>query len=188
MYLDAMFERYKDWKILRLFLQHPDQGFYTKEIARKTGIGSGTVNIFLRNILQDTILTKEIIGNVHLYKLNNDHILVKQLKTVHTLLVLEQITFIPQLLQKHDAILTVVLYGSYASGENDSKSDLDVLLLVKEKKPITVFSQQIEKKVGKNVSIQMMTSAEWRLLKDKDPIFYEAILENHIVLWGSGLP
>jgi len=49
MYLEKMFERYRDWQILRLFLQSPDQGFYTKEIARKTGIGSGTVNENLLN-------------------------------------------------------------------------------------------------------------------------------------------
>ncbi|MBU0496600.1 MAG: nucleotidyltransferase domain-containing protein [Candidatus Thermoplasmatota archaeon] len=123
-----------------MFLRYPDHGFYTKEIVRKTGIGSGIVNTFLRNIHQDTILVEEIIGNVHVYKLNNELTLIKHMKIVHTLILFEQVSFVPQLLKVHDSIHTIVLYGSYASGENDSKSDVDVLLLVKEKKPVTIFS------------------------------------------------
>jgi hypothetical protein len=53
MHFEEMFEKYKDWKLLRIFLKYPDHGFYTKEISRKTGIGSGTVNNFLRNIHKD---------------------------------------------------------------------------------------------------------------------------------------
>ena len=57
-----MFEKYKEWQLLRIFLQYPDRGFYTKEITRQTGIGAGTVSNFLRNILQDNILIKEVVG------------------------------------------------------------------------------------------------------------------------------
>jgi predicted transcriptional regulator len=105
MYLEKMFERYRDWKILRLFLQSPDQGLYTKEIARKTGIGSGTVNVFLRNIHKDNILTKEIIGNTHVYRLNNEKELTKHLKIVHTLMDFEQNKLIENLQKTNDTIL-----------------------------------------------------------------------------------
>lgn len=188
MYLEEMFERYRDWTILRLFLQSPDQGFYTKEIARKTGIGSGTVNVFLRNIHKDNILTKEITGNTHVYRLNNEKELTKHLKIVHTLIDFEQNKLIENLQKTNDTILSIVLYGSYANGENDSKSDIDLFLLLNEKKPVTTFLQQMEKKLKKTVTIQMMTIPEWHKLKEKDKIFYESILEKHIVLWGSGLP
>ena len=188
MYIEKMFERYRDWQILRLFLQSPDQGLYTKEIARKTGIGSGTVNVFLRNIHKDNILTKEITGNTHVYRLNNEKELIKHLKIVHTLIDFEQNKLIENLQKTNDTILSIVLYGSYANGENDSKSDIDLFLLLNEKKPVNTFLQQMEKKLKKIVTIQMMTIPEWHKLKEKDKIFYESILEKHIVLWGSGLP
>jgi len=188
MYLEYMFERYRDWKILRLFLQYPDQGFYTKEISRKIGIGSGTVNIFLRSIHKDNILTKEVTGNTHIYKLNNELELTKHLKIIHTLIEFEHIKIINHLLKTNNTIISIVLYGSYANGENDSKSDLDLLFLLNEKKSVTQVLQQIEKKIKKTIAIQMMTIPEWHKLKEKDKIFYESILEKHIILWGSGLP
>jgi len=132
-----MFERYRDWKLLRIFLQYPDQGFYTKEIARKTSIGSGTVNTFLRNINKDHLLTKEIIGNVHIYRLNNESELIKHLKIVHTLIEFKHYRLTDQLLTQNNTILSIILYGSHANGENDSKSDIDLLFILNEKKTAT---------------------------------------------------
>ena len=127
MYFNEMFEKYKDWKLLQIFLNSPDHAFYTKEISRQTGVGVGTVNNFLRSIHKDDILTKEIVGNVHLYRLNNEMELVKKLKIFNTLLELKQYKLIEQFLKEEDSIISIILYGSYSNGENDSKSDIDLL-------------------------------------------------------------
>lgn len=182
-----MFEKYKEWKLLRIFLQNPDRGFYTKEITRQTGIGSGTVNNFLRNIQKDNILTKDVVGNVHLYKLNNELEFIKHLKIVHTLLEFEQNDLIKQFLKLDETINSIIMYGSHANGENDSKSDIDLLFIVNKKKSYTNLLQTLEKKLKKQISLQQMTIPEWQKLKEKDKIFYESILEKHIVLYGSGL-
>ncbi len=188
MYINNMFEKYKEWKLLKIFLKKPDCKFYTKEISRQTGIGAGTVNTFLRNIEKDDILLKEVVGNVHLYKLNNELELVKHLKIVHTLLEFENQHFIKQLLSGNNTTSSIILYGSHANGENDSKSDIDLLFLVNKKRSYTTLLQTLEKKINKQISIQQMTMPEWQTLKRKDKIFYESILEKHIVLYGSELP
>ena len=177
-----------DWKLLRIFLQTPDRGFYTKEITRQTEIGAGTVNNFLRNRQKDNILIKEVVGNVHLYKLNNELEIVKHLKIVHTLMKFEQHDFVRQFLKLDETIISVILYGSHANGENDSKSDIDLLFLVNKKKLYTSLLHTLEKKLNKQISLQQMTISEWQKLKEKDKIFYESILEKHIILYGSGLP
>ena len=188
MYIEEMFERYKDWKILKIFLNTPDRSFYTKEISRNTGIGSGTVNNFLRNIHKDKILTKEIVGNVHLYHLNNESGLVKQLKILNTILELEKNKVVEKFLSEDDAIISLIIYGSHTNGENDSKSDIDLLIITSKKKQFTNTIQKLESKINKIVSIQIMKISDWQKLKEKDKIFYESILQNHIVLYGSGLP
>jgi len=177
-----------EWKLLRIFLQNPAKGFYTKEITRQTGIGAGTVNNFLRNIQKDNILIKDVVGNVHLYKLNNELEFIKHLKIVNTLLEFEQNDLVKQFLKLDETINSIILYGSHANGENDSKSDIDLLFLVNKKKPYAPLLQTLEKKLKKQISLQQMTIPEWQKLKLKDKIFYESILEKHIVLYGSGLP
>jgi len=183
-----MFEKYMEWKLLRIFLQTSDRGFYTKEIMRQTGIGAGTVNTFLHNLQKENILTKEVIGNVHLYKLNNELEIVKHLKIVHTLIEFEQNDFVGQFLKSDETVSSIILYGSHANGENDSKSDIDLLILINKKKSYTTLLQVLEKKLNKQISLQQMTIPDWQKLKEKDKIFYESIIEKHIILYGSGLP
>jgi len=187
MYIDQMFERYKDWKLLKIFLSNPDKSFYTKEISRNTGLGSGTVNNFLKNIYKDKILKKEIVGNVHLYQLNNESTIAKQMKILNIIIELKKAKFVEEFTKDDDTIISIILYGSYANGEYDSKSDIDVLLLASKKKQFTNSIQKLESKIKKTLSIQLLTIADWQKLKEKDKIFYESVIQNHIVLYGSGL-
>ena len=188
MHINEMLVKYKEWNLLKIFLSNPDHAFYTKELSRKTGIASGTVNNFLRNIQKDDFLIKEIVGNVHLYRLNNELQIVKQLKIFNTILEFQQNRLAEQLTKTESSIISIILYGSHANGENDSKSDVDLLLILNSKKNFTSVVQKIEEKIKKPISIQMMNIAEWQVLKEKDKIFYESILINHIVLYGSELP
>lgn len=182
-----MFEKYLDWKILRFFLHSPDQSYYTKDIARRLNVSPGSVNSFLRALHEDNLLHKEVIGNVHLYKLNNDNLITRQLKIIDTLLQLQRLKITDLLLEGNDTILSIILYGSHANGENDAKSDLDILLILQEKKPLTPLIQRLEKTLGKPISIQMLTPPDWETLKEKDKIFHDSILAKHIVLQGGEL-
>jgi len=187
MYIEEMFTKYKEWQLLQLFLKNPDKNFYTKELSRTTGMGSGTVNIFLRNLHKDEILKKEIVGNVHLYTLNDELSIVKQLKIMNTMLEFEKLNLVNKLVNKDETVTSIVLYGSHANGENDSKSDLDILIFSKNKKLDNTIINQLEAKLDKTISIITLTLPEWNKLKQNDKIFYESILQNHIVLYGSGL-
>jgi predicted nucleotidyltransferase len=188
MHLEEMFEKYKDWKLLKIFLNNPDHSYYTKEISRNTGIGSGTVNTFLKKIYKDNILLREIVGNVHLYRLNNESEIVKQMKVLNIIIELKKIKLLEEFLKNDDTIISIILYGSYANGEYDSKSDIDLLILVNDKKQFTDTIQKIEKKIKKIISTQILTITDWQKIKEKDKIFYISIIRNHIELYGSGLP
>ena len=183
-----MFEKYKDWKLLRIFLSNPDHSFYTKEISRNTGIGSGTVNNFLKNIHKDNILKREIVGNVHLYNLNNESEIVKQMKTLNIIIEFKKINLIEEFLKNNDSIISIILYGSHSNGEYDSKSDIDLLILVNKKEQFTNTIQKLESKMKKILSPQILTISDWQKIKERDKIFYESVIRNHVVLYGSGLP
>jgi len=188
MYFETLFEKYKEWKILKILLQNPKTNIYTKELSRKTKMGSGTINTFLKNIHQDQLLNKEIVGNVHLYSLNNENNIVKQLKILNTIIEITKYKLIEKITRKDKEITSLVLYGSHANGENDEKSDLDLLIISQNKANFTEILQQLEKQFKKPISLQILSMTQWNQLKTKDPIFYHSLLGNHIVLYGSGLP
>ena len=80
-----MFEKYAEWKIIDFFLNNPDSEFYVKELSRELDVSSGTVSIFMRNIEKDKLFLKKQVGNVHLYRLNENNKLVSELKKIHEL-------------------------------------------------------------------------------------------------------
>ena len=100
MYFETLFEKYKECKILKILLQNPKTNIYTKELSRKTKMGSGTINTFLKNIHQDQLLNKEIVGNVHLYSLNNENNIVKQLKILNTIIEITKYKLIEKITRK----------------------------------------------------------------------------------------
>ena len=188
MQFEEMFEKYVEWKILRLFLRNPTTPFYVKEVARKLKVSSSSVSNFLNRMQKDNIFKKEIAGNTHLYRLNNELGIVKKLKVFHTLVEIQDVNLVKLFKEKDETIISIVLYGSHASGENDEKSDFDLLMISNQKKDFIDVLQEIEKKLGKEVTVERFSIADWNEVKRKDETFYKSILENHIILYGSGLP
>ncbi len=83
---------------------------------------------------------------------------------------------------------TLILYGSYARGDQGNDSDLDILVIV-DKKKITRQDQKrikyplydIEFETGTIISPIVFSKKEWELKHRKTP-FYENISREGIIL------
>lgn len=47
--------------------------------------------------------------------------------------------------------------------------------------------RSLEETLGKEVSISIFKLSEWRSMADKKDAFYKGVINNHILLYGSGL-
>jgi predicted nucleotidyltransferase len=110
------------------------------------------------------------------------------MKTLNTIINFKKNKLTEEFLKNDDTIISIILYGSYANGEYDSKSDIDLIILVNKKKQFTNTIQKLESRLKKIISPQILTISDWQKIKEKDKIFYESVIRNHIVLYGSGLP
>lgn len=182
-----LFEKYVDWKILAYFLEHPSSSCYVKELARILDISPGSASSSLKRFKEWGLMEKEEKGQIHLYKLNNELAVVRELKTTFMLMQLHTIGFVNKLLKKDDNIISIALYGSYATGEFDEKSDLDVLLIAPSKLDLNEFIERIEKKLKRVVSIEMFSLGQWNKLKEQGDPFYNNVMMNHILLYGGEL-
>ncbi len=182
-----LFEKYVDWKILAHFLEHPTSSFYVKEIARILDISPGSASSSLKRFKEWKLVKKEEKGQIHLYKLNNELVVVRELKTTFMLMQLHKIGIVDKLLKIDDNIISIALYGSYATGEHDEKSDLDVLLIAPSKPDLNEFIERIEKKLKRVVSIEIFSIGQWNKLRDREDPFYNNVMRNHILLYGGEL-
>ncbi len=164
-------------KVLRLFLKQPSAKFYGGEVAQMTDLSKAGANFALRDLYVAGLLVQEKKGRLHFYSLAKDSPIVKQLKVLSTIIDLG-----PMIADLKKHALKITLYGSAAKGEDTEESDIDVLILTREKK-------EIEKRIGKYVlkkKIQPVihTPQEWAVLETKNRLFVEQVACG-IALWES---
>ncbi|TET90589.1 MAG: nucleotidyltransferase domain-containing protein [Methanomassiliicoccales archaeon] len=183
-----LFEKYVDWKILALFLKYPTTEFHVKELARKIDVSPGSVSNAVRYFEPFQILKKEEKGLAHLYRLNEELPLAKHLKLTYTLVRILAHRVVERLLDLDESILSIAIYGSYATGEYDEKSDLDILIITPgDKNALTPLLREVESELGVRVSPQVLKLHEWQRLSRADKVFHDRVVENHILLHGAGL-
>lgn len=115
--------------ILRLLFGQPDKQRYARQIAREVGGSVGTVQRELRLLAGHGLIERTKIGSQVFYQANRSHPVYPELhsliaKTVGVFQLLE--TALAPLAER---ITLAFVYGSLARGEENSESDVDVLLV-----------------------------------------------------------
>jgi len=98
-------------------------------------------------------------------------------------------TQIKNLVTMQDPTAVLILYGSYARGENTTNSDIDLLILLdKEKISITDENKikyplyDLEFDIGKIISPLVLSKKDWEQKHNITP-FYENINREGVILW-----
>jgi len=186
--LIELFNEYVKWKILAHFLANPNTFFYIKELARILDVSPASISNAVKFFEDSGLLVKEVKGLAHLYRLNSDHNMVAPLKRAYGLALVLSSKPREKLLEVDKNMISLALYGSYADGSFDEKSDIDFLIVTStEKEKLIEAIRGLEDKLRKEVSISVFRLSEWQLMANKGDAFYKRVVENHILLYGGEL-
>ena len=118
-------------RILSFISNHPGEVFSASEVSRVSKSSRGATNQILRLLLGLDILYRERKGNLFLYRLNADNLVLRQFKIFENLLDLQG------LMRKiREYCYEIVLFGSCADGSNSKGSDIDLFILTEYKKEV----------------------------------------------------
>lgn len=168
------------------FLTHPTTEAYVKELSNILKIGPTSANNALWSLKNMGLLQKRERARSHFYSLNNDSIIVNLLKRAYFIARLQDTGVVDKLVDHDEALISLCVYGSFANGTFDEKSDLDLLVISQNGK--SMFNTMVgglEKALGLEVNIEVFNLSQWKALKKKDNGFYKEILASHILLYGS---
>lgn len=168
-------------KLLHLLMylsSHPGNECTYTELRKKTHLAKATLSKWLSYLRKEQIIDERAIGTNKLYKINQNSMIIKQLKVLITLTSLD--FFLP-LSEKYS--FQAYLYGSAARGEDVEESDIDILIIGKIKKD--EIMPKIKKqsiRLKKSIGIQIFTPLEWARMVEKDRAFYERVEKDKIRL------
>ena len=170
---DKLFFRESSYKVSELVFNRPNTTFHIRKIAKETGLSTtATVRAVeeLKSFGVVEVEKTELTTNI---KANLESDAYRFYKKVFNLYRLESL--IGLLINKFNA-KTVVLFGSFAKGEDIEESDVDLLILSNQKKEINLA--KYEKMLNRKINLHILPSL------DKSAEEFKNTVANGIVLHG----
>ncbi|MFH1544903.1 MAG: nucleotidyltransferase domain-containing protein [archaeon] len=177
-----MLEKYALIKAIQVLTSSPRTSFSVRGLAKKAALSPGAARISLDYMHKKGIVSLKVIGKTYQYKADLENPLCRQWKTLFNLDKIIDSKLIEQTVKKIPQIISILLYGSFAKGTNDEKSDIDLLVISSQKNKADF---DFAKKLGKEVNISIFSLPEWKKKAITDKVFYENVIYDSIALFGE---
>ncbi|ADJ26538.1 DNA polymerase beta domain protein region [Dehalogenimonas lykanthroporepellens BL-DC-9] len=115
--------------ILALLFGHTEESYYLRQIARITGYGLGPVQRELRQLADAGLIRRFDSGHQVYFQANPDSPVFKELKGLITKTIGVADTLRSALTALSDSISLAFIYGSVARGQEQSGSDIDLMIV-----------------------------------------------------------
>jgi predicted nucleotidyltransferase len=173
-------------ELLNTFFLHPEKSFYLRELERITGEDYKNVSTELKNLESIGLLTSSKSGNLKYFHVNPEFLIYPELKSIF-FKVRGAPGLLKQILSDRPDIEYAFIYGSFAAGTEDDKSDID--LMVVGKIPLENLLKRLrepEKTLGREINPSLFPISEMKQrLKDRDPFIDRIMAEPKIMLIGE---
>jgi predicted nucleotidyltransferase len=174
-----MFKIKDKFGLLEIFFKDPTE-HHLREIARIAKISAATAGKYLRNYARQGLLKVEVKRGNLLFSPNTENRAFQIEKRAYNLMAIMK-SGIVEYLEENLAYPLVILFGSYAKGENQPGSDIDLFIIASEKKKIDFA--RFEKKLGADIQTFIHTLEEFRAMQKNEPELANNII-NGIILTG----
>lgn len=168
-------------KLLELFLLHPDEEWFVREITRTTGENITAVRRELANLEDLGLLESRMRGNQKFYRVKPDFFLFDELARI-----MVKTRGIGDVLREHlsgvAGIARMFIFGSFAEGTYGPGSDIDLFVVgeVDEAELIDAIDAA-ERRLGREVNYVLFTPEEFaHRIASGDP-FVTHVVQGNIV-------
>jgi len=177
-----LYQKIKQLTVLKFFLEHPYSSYYLRESSRLLRMDPMTVKRALDLLVEDGLLLRNKEKNQILYKGNMELPAFRYLKISYNLSWLQK-KGVPEFLTNNmKTVTSILLFGSYAKGENDSESDVDILVISLSKNTPTA---ELAKLLKRDINLISFTPAQWSQQAKTNKAFYLDVILDGIMLYGT---
>ena len=173
-------------ELLNAFLAFPEKDFYLRELARITGEDYKNISRELKNLEKLELVNSRRDGNRKYFHLNKSFFLYHELKSIF-LKTKGAVGLLKDALSGLKGIKTAFLYGSFASGTENEKSDIDLMIIghISADKILKQLREP-EKSLGREINSTVYDVSEIKTrIKQKDSFVSQVLSGSKIMLIGS---
>jgi len=189
--LDGVLNSPVKMRIARMLTDLPEKGFTGRELARLLGVSHSSVQDAMRIFVSSGLAVRSTVGRAHLFKANKESYLFgaiqglfRKERRLHDDMVNElRATF-------GGEAISVVLFGSYARGDENPKSDIDVIVvstdLASSEGSVQELGARFIRRYGVRLSAKVLAPDD--LKKKWNSPYVKAARREGLVIAGKPLP
>lgn len=176
---DLLFPNQYRRNVLALLLMKPQHWVHLRELARLTGASPGTLKKELDALLAAGLLKSQKVGNQTQFSANAEHPVYPELSGLIRKTIGLRDVLADALQPLGDLVKVVFVFGSMASANENSQSDVDVLVIGD-----VTFGQVVEAlydaqtTLAREINPKVMTQAEWQSKRDQGNTFVKELVSK----------
>jgi len=148
--LEQLFTSKTRIRILSLLMFNQDKEYHLRGIARLIGISPKYVGKELEKLLKINLVNRYERGNMNIFSINKSNIILNELRQIFL-----KTDYLGELIRKElkDRVKYAFIYGSFAKGEENESSDIDLFVIggMKEDDLIRII-QKLEKTTNREIN------------------------------------
>lgn len=182
--LEKIFRSRAQILILKLLLLNSKSEFHLHDIARKTRVSPPSVAKECGNLVSMGLVERRKQGNLVFFRINTKSVIYDELKRIFM-----KYEFFDEVIKEElpSGVEYALIYGSYAKGKEEVRSDIDLLVIgkVDEDKLLRAISK-LERKIGREVNYNLWSKDEFReKAKDRIPLLNDILKTPTIMIVGE---
>lgn len=173
-------------KLLQFYFSHPEKEYYLRQLERLLEQPVAYIRRELLNLEEEGIFLSQMKGRQKYFRLNKDYPLYEEIKKI-VFKTIGVAGSLKTVLQKIGNIQIAFIFGSFASKKEDSKSDIDLMIIgnPKEDELISLILR-LEKKLAREINYRIYTKKDLKEKAKQKDSFIESVLGgSKIFLIGS---
>jgi DNA-binding transcriptional ArsR family regulator len=179
--LDALLPKTKQHLLSEVLLQ-PQRSWYLSELARRLHVPPSSLQRDLAQFAQAGIVTKRLDGNRVYFQANRTCPIFQDLSRMlaKTAGLADVVRF--ALAPFRSKIEIALIYGSVASSEEHSSSDVDLMIIGKANlADLAVVLRPLEEELGRSVNVSVYTTQEFRKRLNEKNHFLSSVLRTELL-------
>lgn len=184
--LESLFSSRVRAKLLTVFMLSPGEGYNAWDLADLLDENYSAIWKELVHLARLKILISEYRGRSKIYRVYSECPILPELRSI--VLKTEGVgKVIHQRLSGMGAVRAAFIYGSYASGEADLHSDLDLMVIGEVNlAQFAALITDLEKELKRPINYVIFSEKEWALkVSEEDPFVWNVIHSPKVILIGD---
>lgn len=165
-------------KLLGYYFTNPSARHHLRDLAERLSSDPSNLSKELRRLEQEGLFRSEISGRQKYFQLNRQYPLFDEVRRIIEKTIGAGAS-IRESLKKVGEIDEAYLYGSFAENQQDSASDIDLLIIgIPREKDLAQAVRKLERQLGREVNYTVLTPKEFESRRARKDAFLENVWHN----------